>query len=93
VGQFGVELVNLATVPADLIVGPDTSSTKGDKKFLFYDSRQLRNVANGLLLFIGSTFFSSSFTFAYHEYGHGTRAAAVGFKPFYATGRSRLMWI
>ncbi|MBT4053066.1 MAG: SDR family oxidoreductase [Bacteroidetes Order II. Incertae sedis bacterium] len=46
----------------------------------------MRNVANGLLLFFGSTFLSSSFTFAYHEYGHGTRAAAVGFRPFYGHG-------
>ena len=86
VGQFGIELVNLTTIPADLIIRPDTSSTKGGKKFLFYDSRQLRNVANGLLLFAGSIFLSNSFTFAYHEYGHGTRVAAVGFKPFYGHG-------
>ena len=86
VGQFGIELVNLTTIPADLIIRPATSSTKGGKKFLFYDSRQLRNVANGLLLFAGSIFLSNSFTFAYHEYGHGTRVAAVGFKPFYGHG-------
>jgi len=86
IGQFGIELVNLATLPADLIVKRDTTTTKGDKKFLFYDSHQLRNVGNGLLLFIGSAFLSSSFTFAYHEYGHGTRAAAVGYKPYYGHG-------
>ena len=83
VGQFGIELFNLATLPADLIVKPDTSLTKGDKKFLFYDSHQLRNVANGLLLFAGSIFLKDSFQFMYHEYGHGTRLAAIGFKPFY----------
>ena len=83
VGQFGIELFNLATLPADLIVKPDTSLTKGDKKFLFYDSNQLRNIANGLLLFAGSIFLKDSFQFMYHEYGHGTRLAALGFKPFY----------
>ena len=72
VGQLGIELVNLATIPADLIFRPDANSTKGDKKFLFYDSHQLRNIANGVLLFIGSTFLSQPFTFSYHEYGHGT---------------------
>ena len=88
VGQFGVELINLVTVPANVIVSPasDTNAAGSNKKFLFYNSSQLRNVANGLLLFIGSAFLSSSFTFAYHEYGHGTRAAAVGFKPFYGHG-------
>ena len=83
VGQFGIELFNLATLPANLIVKPDTSLTKGDKKFLFYDSHQLRNVANGLLLFAGSIFIKNSFQFAYHEYGHGTRLAAIGFKASY----------
>ena len=83
VGQFGIELFNLATLPANLIVKPDTSLTNGDKKFLFYDSHQLRNVANGLLLFAGSIFLKDSFQFMYHEYGHGTRLAALGFKPFY----------
>lgn len=82
-GQFGIELFNLATLAANLIVKPDTSLTKGDKKFLFYDSHKLRNVANGLLLFAGSIFIKNSFQFAYHEYGHGTRLAAIGFKPSY----------
>ena len=82
-GQFGIELFNLATLAANLIVKPDTSLTKGDKKFLFYDSHKLRNVANGLLLFAGSIFIKNSFQFAYHEYGHGTRLAATGFKPSY----------
>jgi len=71
---------------AAVIFSNPFSATKGDKKFLFYDSRQLRNVANGLLLFIGSTFLSQPYTFAFHEYGHGTRVAAIGYKPYYGHG-------
>ncbi len=84
VGQFGIELVNLATLPADLIIRSDTTTTKGEKIFLFYNSHQLRNVGNGLLLFIGSAFLSNSFTFSYHEFGHSTRSAAVGLQVWYS---------
>jgi len=84
IGQFGIELVNLATLPADLIIKTDTTTVISEKRFLFYDSHQLRNVGNGLLLFIGSVFLSNSFTFSYHELGHGTRAAAVGLKSWYS---------
>jgi hypothetical protein len=84
VGQFGIEIINLATLPADLIIRSDSTTTKSKKIFLFYDSHQLRNVGNGLILFIGSAFLSNSFTFSYHEFGHGTRSAAVGLQTWYS---------
>lgn len=85
-GQFGIDLINLVTVPADLLIKPGTSNADDDKKFLFYNSQELRNVGNGLLLFLGSGFLSTGYMFTYHEYGHGTRTAAIGYKPFYGHG-------
>ncbi len=61
VGQFGIELVNLATLPADLIIKSDTTTTKGEKIFLFYNSHQLRNVGNGLLLIYWLSIFIEQF--------------------------------
>jgi len=84
VGQFGIEIINLASLSADLIIRSDSTTTKNKKIFLFYDSHQLRNVGNGLVLFIGSAFLSSSFTFSYHEFGHSTRSAAVGLQVWYS---------
>jgi len=86
VGQFGIDLMNLATLPGDLLMKTNSNSIKGENIFLFYDSKELRNVGRGLLTFIGSIFLSNSYGFAYHEYGHGTRAAAIGLKPYYGHG-------
>ncbi len=88
VGQLGTELLQLSSLPADALVRKDSiNSMEGN--FLFYSKREARFMVNGLLKFVTSAIISPGFTFAYHEYGHGTRAAAVGFRPFYGHGSIR----
>ncbi len=72
VGLFGIDMYNLATLPADLI-GPGT---------------KLRNFGQGLALLLVAAYLSDGISIAYHEYGHGTRLAAIGFRPLYAFGRA-----
>ncbi len=71
VARFGIDLLNLATLPAELIE----------------PSNRLRNAGQGVLLLVGSTILGQAFgRLAYHEFGHGTRAAAAGWKPRYGFG-------
>ena len=67
---FGIGLFNLATLPIQLIE----------------PSSRLRNVGRGLLLLVESIFVGEAFLITYHEYGHGTRAAARGWRPRYGFG-------
>ena len=64
VSGFGVDVLNLSTLPTELIE----------------PSTRLRNAGQGVLLLVGSTILGQAFSLAYHEYGHGTRAAAAGQK-------------
>ena len=73
VGQFGIDMVNLATLPADLI-GPGS---------------RLRNVGQGLVLLFTASYLTEGFSLAYHEYGHGTRNSAIGFRSLYAFGTAQ----
>ena len=61
VTTFGIDVINLSTLPTQLI---DPRS-------------KLRNAGQGVLLIVGSTILGQAFGLAYHEYGHGTRAAAA----------------
>ena len=70
VSGFGVDVLNLSTLPTELIE----------------PSTRLRNAGQGVLLLVGSTILGQAFSLAYHEYGHGTRAAAAGQKPRYGFG-------
>ncbi|MCZ6456106.1 MAG: hypothetical protein O6650_02530, partial [Actinobacteria bacterium] len=70
VAGFGVDVLNLSTLPTQLIE-PSTG---------------LRNAGQGVLLLVGSTILGQAFSLAFHEYGHGTRAAAAGFEPRYGFG-------
>ena len=70
VSGFGVDVLNLSTLPTELIE----------------PSTRLRNAGQGVLLLVGSTIMGQAFSLAYHEYGHGTRAAAAGQKPRYGFG-------
>lgn len=73
IGRFGIEVLNLSTVPADLIGSGGT----------------WRNIGRGAVLLVGSTILGQGFGVPFHEYGHGTRAAAVGLRPVYGFGRIR----
>ncbi len=68
--NFGIDVLNLATLPTRLIE-PNT---------------KLRNAGQGALLLVGSTVLGQAFQLAYHEFGHGTRTAAVGLRPRYGFG-------
>lgn len=70
VANFGIDVLNLATLPTRLIE-PNT---------------KLRNAGQGVLLLVGSTVLGQAFQLAYHEFGHGTRTAAVGLRPRYGFG-------
>jgi len=70
VAGFGVDVLNLSTLSTQLIE----------------PSTRLRNAAQGVLLLVGSTILGQAFSLAFHEYGHGTRAAAAGFEPRYGFG-------
>jgi len=70
VAAFGIDVLNLSTLPTQLIV----------------PSSKLRNAAQGVILIVGSTILGQAFGLAYHEYGHGTRAAAAGWRPRYGFG-------
>ena len=70
VARFGLDALNLTTVPAELID----------------PSNRLRNAGQGVLLLVGSTIMGQAFTLSYHEYGHGTRVAAAGYRPLYGFG-------
>ncbi len=70
VAGFGIDVLNLATLPVQLI-DPST---------------RLRNAGQGVLLLVGSVILGESLGVAYHEYGHGTRSAAAGMKPRYGFG-------
>ena len=70
VAQFGIDMMSLTTLTTSLIE----------------PSSKLRNAGQGLLLLVTSTVVGQAFTLAYHEYGHGTRAAAAGMKPRYGFG-------
>lgn len=84
VGRFGIEMIQLGSLPASLIFTSDSATDVSENAFLFYDSRQLRNVGEGLTLLLGSAFLATGFHHAFHEYGHGTRLAASGWKPIYS---------
>ncbi len=86
VANFGLEIVDLTSWPANLLIKPDPSLSGSENVFLFYDKYELQNLGNGLLTFITTNIFSTSFLFSYHEYGHGTRVAAIGYKPYYGHG-------
>ncbi len=86
IGRFGIEMIHLGGLPASLIFDPDSASDDDEKTFLFYNARQLSYIGEGLILLVGSTFFSSPFQLSFHEFGHGTRFAAVGLKPSYGHG-------
>ena len=70
VARFGIDALNLGTLPAELID----------------PSNRLRNAGQGVLSLVGSTIMGQAFQLAYHEYGHGTRVAAVGYRPLYGFG-------
>ena len=55
VARFGLDALNLTTVPAELID----------------PSNRLRNAGQGVLLLVGSTIMGQAFTLSYHEYGTG----------------------
>ncbi len=69
-GQFGIEMVNLATLPADLI-------GRGSK---------LRNVGQGLVFLFTASYLTEGFSLTYHEFGHGSRNSAIGYRVQYAFG-------
>jgi hypothetical protein len=72
-GQFGVDMANLTTLTADLI-------SPGSR---------LRDAGRGLSVLVTSFYLGEAFSLAYHEYGHGTRNAAVGFGSLYGFGTLR----
>ena len=73
IGQFGLDMANLAVLPADLI-GPGS---------------RLRNAARGLTALVLGSFVGDAFTLAYHELGHGSRNSAIGFRALYGFGTLR----
>lgn len=73
IGQFGLDMANLAVLPADLI-GPGS---------------RLRNAAQGLTALVFGSFVGDAFTLSFHELGHGTRNSAIGFKSLYGFGTLR----
>lgn len=87
IGRFGIETIHLGGLPASLIFDPDSAADDDESVFLFYNARQLSYIGEGLTLLIGSTLFSRPFHLPFHEFGHGTRFAAVGLKPSYGHGR------
>ncbi len=88
VGRFGIEMIHLGGLPANLIFEPDSVAESDEKMFLFYNARQLSHVGEGLTLLVGSASLALGFHLAYHEYGHGTRLAAIGYEPIYGHGMS-----
>lgn len=70
--DFGLEALDLVTWPAEAI----TLQGGGG------------NLMRGILLVAGTDFLARTFKLSYHEFGHGTRAAAVGFRPFFGYGES-----
>jgi len=53
---------------------------------LFYRSAQWKNLGNGFATLVASVFLANGYVFTYHEFGHGTRAASAGFKPYFGHG-------
>lgn len=79
-------MIHLGSLPASLVFPHDSARRDPEKVFLWYDAHQLRNIGESIVLLIGSGFFSGFFQLPFHEFGHGTRFAAVGLKPYYAFG-------
>ncbi len=84
-GQFGIEIMSIGALPASLLLPIDTERSDRDG-FPLSHSWYWNNFGNGVLTLIGSAFLSTSYQFSYHEFGHGTRAAAAGFRPHYGHG-------
>ncbi len=69
---FGIEALDLAAAPAEAI----TLEGSGG------------NIARALVLAVGTDFVSRAYKLSYHEFGHGTRAAAAGFRPHFGYGEA-----
>jgi hypothetical protein len=84
--QFGIDLIHAASLPGSLLLAVDTTSGGTGGEFLFYKKSQWKNLGNGFVTLVGSIFLANGYVFSYHEFGHGTRAASAGFKPFFGHG-------
>ena len=69
-GRFGIEALDLAAYPAEAI----TLEGSGG------------NLLRGIALAVGTDFVARAYKLSYHEFGHGTRAAAAGFRPHFGFG-------
>ncbi len=83
IGRFGIEMIHLGSLPASILFPHDATRRDTENVFLWYDAQQLRNVAESVVLLLGSGFFSVFVQIPFHEFGHGTRSAAAGLKPYY----------
>lgn len=68
--NFGIEALDLAAAPAEAIT---VRGTGGD-------------IMRGIALGVATDFVARAYKLAYHEFGHGTRAASFGFRPYFGHG-------
>ena len=73
--RFGLDMATLATLPGDLLL--EGSDSRG------------RAIAASWLVFATSYYLNEGFSLAYHEYGHGTRNGALGYRTRYGFGTLR----
>ena len=78
--RFGVELLDLAHWPVQRLLPPADSTGAG---VVQWDGPGRRNLLHGLTALAGGAFVGTAFTHAYHEFGHGSRVAAIGLRPWY----------
>ena len=71
---FVLDMADAATWPGERWVSPAAPGLS------------LRNAVRALSVFLGGTLVGSAGQFGFHELGHGSRAAAVGYRPFYGRG-------
>lgn len=72
VAHFGIEALDLAVLPAEAI----TIGGSGG------------NLMRGILMLTSTGLLSRAYKLSFHEFGHGTRAAAWGFHPYFGYGRA-----
>ncbi|MGD2044829.1 MAG: hypothetical protein PVH96_01295 [Gemmatimonadota bacterium] len=70
VAQFGIEILDLAVTPAELV----TVGGSGG------------HLLRGILVMTSTGLLSRAYKLSFHEFGHGTRGAAWGFHPYFGYG-------
>jgi hypothetical protein len=68
--EFGIEFLELTSVAIDVVPA----------------GNRFANIGRGLLAMVVPGIAGQAFGLSYHEFGHGTRAAAAGYRPRFGLG-------